>query len=143
MTMTQETHQITDEGEEVETKRTRYTGPVNLTEMGEEEIDVTTSGLGRGRPSIDLSQYEKTLSSNYAKNAKRPNEKKLAWTCQVNDEAVSTVKSRFNTAAANIGVGVTYGIEAMGNGQTKISIVAGKRAQGRGRKAKNAEATAK
>jgi hypothetical protein len=119
----------------VEAKRTRYSGPINLELAGEEEIDTSTSGMGRGRPATDYSQYEKALANNYAKNAGREGNKKVALVYRVNADAVSTVRSRFNTAAKNINVGVTYSQdEPDDNGMVTLRIVAGKRLEGRGRK---------
>ena len=120
---------------EEEAKRTRYTGPVMLEEVGEEEVDTTTSGLGRGRPSIDLSPYEEILKANFKANAKLPAEKKVAKVFKVNTEAVSTVKSRFNTAGANVKVGITWQTVDNADGTTTVKLVAGKRLEGRGRKA--------
>lgn len=131
---------MTNETTDQESKRTRYTGPVELVEIGEETVDITTSGLGRGRPSVDLSPYKKVLTDNYGKNftpaGKPKNEegKRIFWFCQVQSEAVGTVKSRFNTAAQEINVGVTYSVEDLGNGLTKVGVSAQKRAVGRGRK---------
>ena len=130
------TQPATNEG----TKRTRYTGPVELVELGEEAVDLSSSGLGRGRPSVDLSPYKKILTENYGKNFDKNGKNKSAdgtrvmWFCQVTLEAVGTVKSRFNTAAAEVNLGVTYSVEDLGNGQAKVGVTAQKRAVGRGRK---------
>lgn len=133
---------LTNPGEtSEEAKRTRYSGPVVLEELAEEVVDSTTSGMGRGRPAIDLKPYEEMLAGNFAKNSNRPADSKLAIVLGVNTEAVSTVKSRFNTAAANINVGVQYRAVDNGDGTTKLSIVVGKRAEGRGRKPRQSPQT--
>lgn len=126
-----------------EAKRTRYTGPVNLVFAGTEEVDTTTTGIGRGRPSVDLSEYEQALKANYAKNVKLPAEKKIAIVLRVNPEAVSTVKSRFASASATVNVGLTWSMYVKpgtdeyvtdDQGMTTLKVVAGKRSTGRGRK---------
>ena len=127
--------QVNSTAEEANKRRTRYTGPVNLEEIGEEEIDTTTTGLGRGRPSVDLTPYEKVLKVNFKQNVNLPPEKKVAKVYRVNSDAVGTVKSRFATAAANVKVGITWSQVDHGDGWSTLKLVAGKRLEGRGRKA--------
>ena len=110
-----------------EAKRTRYTGEVILQEV---KVDrkVNLTETGKGRPAIDLKAYETALAKNFASNKKNPPESQDPYCLEVNSEAVSTVKSRFNTAAANIDLGVRWPIvEDLGNGMTLLGLVATKR----------------
>ena len=139
--------------EEAET-RTRYSGPVNLDPIGEEEETVNLEELpGRGRAPIDLTPYITVLRDNFKKNAKRPDTAKVAWSTYVAPpEAVSSVKSRFNTAGTqteirhegkDVKVGIRWVSEILETVQNpdgdqydrvKLSLVAVVRAEGRGRK---------
>jgi hypothetical protein len=144
-----EDEETTDEDKE---KRTRYSGPVLLDfeEAEDEIVDTTTLSLGRGRPAIDLSQYQQALSSNFGKNLGKGPKEKIAWKSKTNTPAVSTIKSRFNAAGAKMDppIGINWlndkviqePVEGSDDpneqGVTLISFIATKRIVGRGRKPK-------
>jgi hypothetical protein len=143
-----------DDTEDVENKekRTRYSGPVLLDfEQAEEEIvDTTTLQLGRGRPAIDLAPYQQALASNFGRNVGRSPKEKIAWKSQINTPALTTIKSRFNSAGAKMDppIGINWlndvvlsePVEGSDDpneqGITQVSFVATKRIIGRGRKPK-------
>lgn len=151
--------ELQDQAIEEAEKRTRYSGPVVLEALGDEEAEVNLEELpGRGRTPIDLTPYIEVLRDNFKKNAKRPDTNKIAWSTLVTPpEAVSSVKSRFNTAGTQTeirheGKTVKVGIRWVGEvletvvspegdqvDRVKLSLVAVVRAEGRGRKPANPE----
>lgn len=134
-------------GEQI-AERTRYTGAgadfEALVVLDEEEILNEDLASRAGRPSVDLTPYKQEVSRNFAKNKNSEKTgKSVAYTVVVDTEAVSTLKSRFGSAAAELKVGLRWftaevpntKTEESPNGKTKVQFVAGKRLEGRGRKA--------
>jgi hypothetical protein len=142
----------TEDVENGKEKRTRYSGPVMLDfEQAEEEIvDTTTLQLGRGRPAIDLAPYQQALSQNFGRNIGRSPKEKIAWKSVINTPALTTIKSRFNSAGAKMEppIGINWLADVVlsepvegsddpnEQGVTQVSFVATKRIIGRGRKPK-------
>lgn len=115
-----------------ESKRTRFSGDPGIT-FGEDEF-VEESTIGQRAPRYDPTPYENALKQNVQKNRNAPEGKKVAWTFTVKTDAVSVAKSRVGAAAKEVKVGVSWNTEDLGNGFTKVRVVTGKRAVGRGRK---------
>jgi len=150
---------VTEGTEEEKETRTRYSGPVMVEGGDEEEIDLNTVA-GRGRPSVDLTPYIETLKDNFKKNeqtpwkdangkrhAKRPETNKVVKIIFVEPvEALSSVKSRFNSAGAECKIGIRWVLEEVeevvpADGNTsdmktrvRLGLVAAERREGVGRK---------
>lgn len=147
---------VTEGSEEEKETRTRYSGPVMVEGGDEEEIDLNTVA-GRGRPSVDLTPYIETLKDNFKKNEqtawkdadgkrhpKRPETHKVVKIIYVEPvEALSSVKSRFNSAGAECKIGIRWVLEDVeevispdGDSKTRVrlGLVAAERREGVGRK---------